>query len=55
MNTKSELNEYINSKTKQFIRTSGFDTKQDGAEAKLKAAIQPKLKQWIAEAIAAGC
>lgn len=48
------LNEYINFKTKQFISTTGFDTKQDDAEAKLKAAIKPKLKQWVAEAIAAG-
>ena len=48
------LNEYMEFKTKQFIRTTGFDTKQDNAEVKLKEAITPKLNQWVAEAISAG-
>ena len=48
------LNEYMNFKTSQFIRTTGFDTQQDNATEALKAAIKPLLKSWVAEAIAAG-
>ena len=51
----SNLREYIEFKSKQFIRTTGFDSKQENAKAKLKELIKPELKGWIAEAIAAGC
>lgn len=49
------LNEYLDFKTKQYIRISGFDTKQDNAKEKLSEAVKPLMKEWVAEAIAAGC
>ena len=50
-----DLNEYMNFKTKQFIRITGFDSKQENAKEKLKVLVKPLLKEWVAEAIAAGC
>ena len=35
---------------KQFIRLTGFDTKQDNAKQKLKELTHPKLKDWVREA-----
>jgi hypothetical protein len=51
----TNLNEYIDFKTKQFIRTTGFNIKQENAKENLKAQVSPLLKGWVSEAIAAGC
>lgn len=51
----NKLNDYLDHKTRQYIRTTGFDIKQPEAKAKLKAEIAPLLREWVAEAIAAGC
>jgi len=48
------LNQYIDFKTKQFIRTTGFNISQQNAKEILKTEIKPLLKNWVSEAIAAG-
>ena len=51
----TKFNDYIGFKINQFIRITGFDIKQDGAKEELKARIAPLMREWTAEAIAAGC
>ena len=50
-----KLQAYLDFKIRQFIRTSGFNIQQPDAKEKLQILIATKLKQWVAEAIEAGC
>ena len=46
---------YIQFKINQLISITGFDIKQKDAKERLKFLVKPNLKQWVGEAILAGC
>jgi len=54
-NQEKKVKEYVGFKISQYIRITGFNVKQENAKNKLKALTEPKLKDWVREALAAGC
>jgi hypothetical protein len=54
-NCPKSINEYLDFKMKQWMRLNEFDSSAPEASDRLKKAIHPQMKDWIAEAIAAGC